>query len=136
MDAYAFLRFFNVALVAIFVFLATITIVYGQHTHEGAVGNFYKTWRQPDLVNLGSRYVSCCGEADCRPIYDFKKTGAPYGAWAIRVINNDLTISQWYTVSDRVWEDQTPDPRESPDGRGHACINAGRVVCAVRASGQ
>jgi len=106
-----------------------------QHTHEGEVGEFYKTWKQPDLF-LGLRIASCCGNADCRPILAFRKSQNPYATWEVEVQDLNERQTQWYMVPNRIWEDAQNDPRESPDGRGHACINQGRVICAVRASGQ
>ena len=108
------------------------------HTHDGDVGQFYMSWNRPDLYGLGQRNGSCCGKADCRPVHAMRKVGAGghYMSIEVEILNPGTRKFQWYPVPDRLWEDQQPDPRESPDERSHVCINNGQVICAVRVSGQ
>ncbi|SRR6266576_4774444 len=97
------------------------------HTHKGAVGKFYQTWNRPE-----DRTKNCCGVADCRPILAIHKLGN--GSFDIEV--NDYGVVKRFRVPDDIWEDSQSDPRESPDERSHACIEKGKVICAVRAGGQ
>lgn len=99
------------------------------HTHEGAVGKFYQTWNTPP-----NRTMSCCNKEDCRPILEMKRAGVHGATWQVLLNVGDGRL-QWYPVYDDVWEDAQTDPRESPDGRGHACVYYGEVRCAVRAAG-
>ncbi len=94
------------------------------HTHEGDVGKFYQTWRMQPLRTTG-----CCGNTDCRTAIETKKVGDRF---EVLVFDPDLAKPKWYVVPNGQWEDRQEDPRESPDGRTHVCINAGRVICAVR----
>ena len=106
----------------------------GQHTHEGEAGKFYQTWLQPDLQDTGKRTKSCCGNADCRPILAIRKSGS--GEFEVEAMAPyEYPKRYWYRVPEQMWEDAQADPRESPDGRGHVCINNGQVICAVRSGG-
>lgn len=100
------------------------------HTHEGAVGEFYKSWLVPDGQG-NRRGGSCCNKTDCRPVVHMRRGG---GGAQVQLQEPDGSLSGWYTVPNNRWEDQQPDPRESPDGRSHACVRAGMVICAVRGS--
>ena len=101
------------------------------HTHDGGVGNFYQSWQIPGVLGVygGNRGGSCCNKMDCRPIVGMRHSG---GGTQIQMQEPDGKLSGWYTVPDKKWEDQQADPRESPDGRSHACVRNGAVICAVR----
>lgn len=60
---------------------------------------------------------SCCHEHDC----------APATAW-------QDTEGHWFTRQNGATYTVAPDavlPIQSPDGRSHACIRGGRVICLV-----
>ena len=100
------------------------------HSHEDAVGKFYQNWQIPSSGwNNGKRGGSCCNRTDCRPVVNMRRGG---GGTQVQMQERDGSLSHWYTVPDDRWEDQQPDPRESPDGRSHACVRTGIVICAVR----
>jgi hypothetical protein len=117
------------------------------HTHEGEVGKFYQSWRQPlNRDGYGNRTVPCCGGQDCRPILEMRKNENGQIAypsnrvfpsqWKILIKVPYDNVPMWVAVPDAVWEDNQPDPRDSPDGRGHACLTySGYITCAVRAPG-
>ena len=105
------------------------------HTHDGEVGKFYQSWNQPDLAGMGHRGAGCCGNADCRPARTLRPTSRAGADFEVEVLDPYLLKFLWYPVPNRIWEDVQEDPRESPDGRNHVCINGGRVICAVRAPG-
>lgn len=119
------------------------------HTHQGDAGKFYQSWHRPDYRDQsGKRYQSCCGQQDCRPILEMRKHPgsrlwipqvADYvpATWEVLISVPYDGRPQWVAVPDKLWEDNQPDPRESPDERGHVCvIYSGYIICAVRASGQ
>jgi hypothetical protein len=96
-----------------------------QHTHDGEVGHFYQTWMRP-----GHRQHSCCNEKDCYST-SFKLIG---GTWFAQRRED----REWMPIPVGILEDNQPDPRDSPDGRGHVCMQPpgkGNVVfCAVLGS--
>jgi hypothetical protein len=96
-----------------------------QHTHDGEVGHFYQTWMRP-----GHRQHSCCNEKDCYST-SFKLIG---GTWFAQRRED----GEWMPIPVGILEDNQPDPRDSPDGRGHVCMQPpgkGNVVfCAVLGS--
>ncbi|HYV32135.1 MAG TPA: hypothetical protein VEO53_13660, partial [Candidatus Binatia bacterium] len=67
------------------------------HTHDGEVGKFYQSWKQPDIEGYGGRVASCCGNQDCRPILAFRRSP---GGWQVQVEGPDghggLAVSGWY----------------------------------------
>ena len=85
-------------------FMGSIDLARGQHTHEGAVGKFYQEWMQPD-----NRSVSCCHEQDCAPA----QSRIVNGRWQAR--NSD--DEEWLDIPTRKIETE----RDSPDGRSHLC---------------
>ena len=91
---------------------------------------FYSTWNRP---NGGEpRPYSCCNEHDCYPAA-FKNVG---GTWfALR-----REDKRWVVIPDNLMEHNQRDPRESPDGRNHVCMQApglsNQVYCATLGSGQ
>jgi hypothetical protein len=103
------------------------------HTHDGDVGQFYQSWQKPD-PGLGAdrRNGSCCNKKDCRPVVAMRAASGGRASWEVQLLEPDGSLSSWYRVPDGLWEDQQPDPRESPDGQSHACERNGRVICAVR----
>jgi hypothetical protein len=111
-----------------------------QHTHEGAIGEFYQTWKRPYDVcvgftfplfgpGCGRRTQGCCDKTHCQPISEMRRRG---DGFEVRVKDSPA----WFPVRNDRWEDAQPDPRESPDGQNHVCIFHGEVICAVRGSGQ
>jgi hypothetical protein len=104
-----------------------------QHTHDGEVGHFYQTWMRPGDVAVGipHRKHSCCNEKDCYST-SFKFVG---GTWFAQRRED----GEWMPIPVGILEDNQPDPRDSPDGRGHVCMqppgNGNMVYCAVVGSG-
>ncbi len=74
------------------------------HTHEGAVGKFYKTWTMPD-----NRAVSCCHDEDCGPA----QSKMVDGSWYARFTDDD----EWTKIP----VNKIETDRDSPDGRSHLC---------------
>lgn len=90
---------------------------------------FYSTWFMPD-----NPLKSCCNKIDCYPTV-FEKTG---GQWYARRREDGKMIR----VPPEKLEHNTATPRDSPDGRSHACMpglnhpDAGTVFCAALGSWQ
>jgi hypothetical protein len=89
---------------------------------------FYSTWKIPE--NGKERKRSCCNKVDCEP----RKVKKENGVWYVwfRIQN------RWLPIPENLIESNQSDPRESPDGQSHVCINpnSGMVLCAVLGSGQ
>jgi hypothetical protein len=89
-----------------------------QHTHDGEVGHFYQTWMRPGYdargFLTGHRQHSCCNEKDCYST-SFKLVG---GTW----FTQRREDGEWMPIPVRILEENQPDPRDSPDGRGHVCM--------------
>lgn len=104
------------------------------HNHPPEVSQlhdqFYASWLRPDNRQEGRRWVSCCNKHDCFPA-EIKRIG---GTW--------FATSRWtqqvVPIPEHLFEHNQPDPRESPDGLNHACINPinNQVYCAVLGGGQ
>lgn len=93
------------------------------HSHMGNVGHFYQTWMRPE-----KREYSCCSDKDCYAT-EFKAVG---GTWFYL----HRETGTWKPIPAELLEDNTADPRDSPDGRNHICANPeGFVFCAVRGGG-
>jgi hypothetical protein len=91
------------------------------HTHEGAVGEFYQTWKMPDRPT-----VSCCNDKDCGPAASrFIK-----GHWQAQEPEGE-----WVDIPDEKVEQN----RDSPDGRSHLCgrrlYQGFTVFCFARGGG-
>jgi len=98
------------------------------HTHEGEVGKFYQTWKQPtDRNENGERTKGCCGENDCHPVAQLRRNGEDWFFY-------DTTYRVWILIPPDKIEDNQPDPRDSPDGNWHVCNQRSMVFCAVRGS--
>lgn len=101
-------------------FMWSIDLARGQHTHEGAVGKFYQDWKMPDAPQ-----TSCCNDMDCQPA-------------ASRFVNG-----QWEAEFDGEWVKIPPykieQNRDSPDGRSHICgrksLSGVVVFCFIRGGG-
>lgn len=77
-------------------------------TYEAVIGDFYRTWTMPD-----ARHLPCCNNEDCRPTVVRQDEFGHYQAfWDEGGI--------WVTIPDRKMEWD----KDSPDGRGHACIGS------------
>lgn len=105
--------------------------------------NFYASWNRPDprynghgeeeegsAYKKGDRYLACCNNRDCEPMKT-KFVGDHWEAyWKLK--------EKWVVIPDILIESNQPDPRESPDGQSHVCINQNseHVLCVVLGSGQ
>lgn len=91
---------------------------------------FYQTWLKPDNRKPdGTRDGSCCSNTDCHPVARVKRVGENWFFF-------DAATAQWYLIPEGKFEDNQPDPRDSPDGQWHVCNQGATVYCAVRGSGQ
>lgn len=101
------------------------------HGAMGAAGEFYSKWLRPkgDFVGVTHRGYSCCSRSDCSPVIELETRDGQ--VWA-RV---ELAPDTWYRVPRSIIESNQIDPRETPDGRAHACIIAGIVACYVEGGG-
>jgi len=96
------------------------------------VYEFYNTWMRPaGRSGMGHRVSSCCNLTDCFPVVEIRMVS---GRYAVRV-QTPNGVSREYTVDPQIIESNQPDPRESPDGKSHACIAGGMVICFVEGSG-
>ncbi len=93
------------------------------NAEEARVYSFYRTWMRPP-----DRKMSCCGNEDCHPV-DVRQEN---GHWAFF----DKLQGLWRRIPDDRLESNVAGPRESPDGRNHACYNTMYVLCVVLGSGQ
>jgi len=92
--------------------------------HQSLHDHFYSTWKMPDRRYQGARYVSCCSDRDCYPTA-FKNIDGIWFAF-------HRETGKWIVVPPAKIEQNTVDPRESPDGQGHLCAgSSGAVYCAV-----
>lgn len=103
-----------------------------QTNQEKQVFEFYRTWMRPDGgYGVNHRYQSCCNKTDCFPVGEIRKER---GIYIVRLRYPNGELSQEYSVRTEVIESGQVDPRESPDGRSHACVIGGMVVCFVEGS--
>lgn len=116
-----------VVFVIIAVFLATRAGAQ-EHSHSGAVGEFYMRWMQPPM-----RVTSCCNRQDCYATAIKLEDGRYY---ALR-----REDGRWLPIPPGVLEQQQKDDENilnAPDGRSHACIQAPEhgesVYCATLGS--
>jgi len=107
------------------------------HHHPGMtelVDQFYSSWKLPYAVppNNDRRTASCCNKVDCEP----RDVRFRNGQWEVHWLEPQLRVDKWLVIPAYVLEDTQPDPRESPDGRSHVCINKNQstVLCAVLGS--
>ncbi len=91
---------------------------------EEAVFHFYATWMRPP-----DRTMSCCSMQDCHVVQIKKEDGLWY-------FKDDLFAHAWRQIPAGRLEQNTGDPRESPDGQSHACFNSMYILCVVLGSGQ
>ena len=86
--------------------LLTVVPAFAQHSHEGAAGRFYETWRKPDNPSQ-----SCCSHMDC---------------YATEARFRD---GEWYALrrEDGKWlhvpQEKIETERNNPDGRNHLCAH-------------
>jgi hypothetical protein len=94
---------------------------------------FYAHWMRPkgNFAGMAHRGASCCNKTDCFPVVEIRLSG---GRYSIRV-QTPRGISPEYRVDPAIIESNQTDPRESPDGKSHACIIGGMVACFVEGSG-
>jgi hypothetical protein len=110
----------------------------GESAEQARVVEFYRSWRRPKgEFSIQHRTPMCCyaegANQDCFPVAEMRK-GAD-GVPEIRLDTQTAYGSRWYPLNTGVEEDKQPDPRESPDGRSHACIVGQAVVCYVPGQG-
>jgi len=117
-----------IRLVVIVVLILLLWPAFAQHQHppqDSAIHEqFYATWLIP---NGGNRRVqSCCNLRDCYPAEIKLENGNYYAKsqWG-----------EWIAIPPSKLEHLQSDPRESPDGRSHACIAGHNVLCAVLGDG-
>lgn len=90
---------------------------------------FYSNWMRPGGEGRQHRYTSCCSQRDCSPATIVMKDGRYY------VRNHKMAPNQDVLIPERLLESNQPDPRESPDGQSHACLDhTGQVLCVVLGS--
>lgn len=94
------------------------------------VYEFYSTWEIPAKGDR-HRAASCCDKVDCFPVSTIRLSA---GRYHVRV-QTPSGESNEYVVDPAQIESNQKDPRESPDGKSHACIQFGKVVCFVEGSG-
>ncbi len=108
--------------VAAFVLLVfSVLPARAQHTHEGAVGKFYKNWMMPD-----NRNVSCCHDQDCSSTESKTENGKLYAK----------RDGHWLEVPASKIERE----RDPPDAGAHLCarpsgIGTYTVFCYIAAAG-
>lgn len=93
---------------------------------------FYESWLMPAEYQGSSRRTrSCCNKIDCYPAQVKRENGRWY------VLQREHV--QWIEIPEHIIEQNQPDPRESPDGRSHVCMQASPVdpyvFCFVHGSG-
>lgn len=102
------------------------------HAALGPAGQFYSTWNRPDKRTLqGNRVQSCCNNQDC----EHSQIVRFAGRWYVR--GHKMAPARDVVIPDAIMEHNQPDPRESPDGSSHVCMDtSGHILCAVLGSGQ
>jgi hypothetical protein len=109
----------------------------GETDEQARIVQFYKTWLRPKGdFSIPHRQNSCCFAAgdsqDCFPVLADRDVG--HGHEIMLDVEGASTLAQshyggrWFPVKDHIEENIQPDPRESPDGRSHACVTQGGVV--------
>ena len=98
---------------------------------------FYSTWFRPNFRDkFGNRYSSCCGLGDCYPTTFKQVNGKWYFMQKSIGPNGERDIEEgWKEIPEGLLEQNQPDPRESPDGRGHVCESGVNTFCAVLGAG-
>ncbi len=127
----AFILWFMVISFIVVVFFK-LDQAYGQTGHRPQDmelhQKFYSTWYAPN--NGHERTASCCNKIDCEPRKVKRENGEWWVWWRLE--------NKWIPIPDKIIESNQLDPRESPDGQSHVCINpnSGIVLCAVLGSGE
>jgi hypothetical protein len=111
--------------------IVLIAPAFAQHFHppkDSAIHEqFYLTWMIPNGGH--PRHQSCCNLRDCYPT-EIKFESDTYYA-------RHRDTGEWVPIPPSKLEHLQNDPRESPDGRSHACIvpHGTGVLCAVLGNG-
>lgn len=96
------------------------------HDGHDVVSQFYDGW-----MILPERKSSCCNKKDCYAT-QFQRTGDKW--YALR-----REDKAWIYVQDTKLEHNAADPKDSPDGQGHVCMQppgyGDTVWCAVLGTG-
>lgn len=111
------------------------------HHHPGAtelIDKFYSTWKMPIIhpackqKDCARRVALCCNRKDCA----VREVSLKDGQWNVHFI--DVSHDVWIPIPANIIEANQPDPRESPDGQTHVCIdpNSLQILCAVLGAGQ
>ena len=105
-----------------------------KHDHDalGAAGKFYSGWNRPNIRNDdGTRRVSCCSEMDCEAVTVVRRGGKWFA------VNHKSAPGEEIEIPAELLEHLQSDPRESPDGMSHVCINmyTKEPLCAVLGGG-
>ncbi len=93
-----------------------------EHSHQGAVGQFYSRLMQPP-----ARIISCCNNQDCDVVEYVRH-------WNGQLQFQRKIDGQWLTIPPERLESNHDDARDSPDGRSHMCSHGENVYCAVLGS--
>lgn len=133
------------AIVGLIIATIALTLIYVKQStaHDGHLAltveqekiyNFYSGWMRPKgpFQGVQHRKISCCNKTDCFPVAEIRVRD---GVYRIKIEYPDGKVSGEYSVNPSIIESNQEDPRESPDGRSHACIIGGVVACFVEGSG-
>lgn len=132
----------NVGIVLFIVIVLSIAWVINakseEHDHSvmpPAVAQFLETWRRPP-----EREMSCCNKQDCYPTQITQKDGV----WFYL----HRQTQKWIRIPDHLLEENTKDPKDSPDGQSWVCAtdvmrepgdpgdgSSITTYCAVRGAG-
>src|SRR6185369_3484273 len=121
---------FAIAAYLIWLFVVAAT---AQHNHPPQDAQlheqFYSTWKIPDSGR--PRVSSCCSLMDCYPTQIRLTRAGNYEA-------RRREDGAWINIPPGILEQNQSDPRESPDGSSHVCMQPpgqyNRVYCAVLGS--
>lgn len=113
----------------------------GETSEQARIVQFYKTWLRPKGdFSIQHRVSSCCwaegAMQDCFPVKETKRDTD--GTLLIKLDVDQAHAGyglDWYKVDHNIEEHKQPDPRESPDGRSHACVSGNVVICYVQGVG-
>lgn len=99
--------------------------------HAAIHEQFYNSWLRPEhRDDSGKRTASCCNKKDCRPSPFRPRADGDFDVLTLK--------GEWVRFPATLMEENQSDPRESPDGLSHACVNpeSRQPLCGVRGSGQ
>ena len=104
---------------------------------QARVYQMYSEWNRPkgNFSGIEHRKVSCCNKMDCGVVQETRRNAE--GLLEIKVCTDAEVCDDppWRVVNPTIMEENQKDPIESPDGRAHACVVGGQVVCYVGGGG-